>query len=424
MLDLKQFLLSVSQIAEEKGIPQETVLEVIESALATAYRKDYGKKGQIIKTKLDPKTGTFKVFQIKLVVDESMLKKEGEKDGEKEKKEKTKESETESETEGAIKKVRFNPERHIMLEEAKKTQKKIKPGDEFLIPLETKEEFGRIAAQSAKQVIIQRLKEAEKLALLSDFKRKEGEIASGIVQRFEAGNVYLDLGKVTAVMHREEQIPRERYKIGNRIRFLVLKVEETTKGPIVFVSRAHPDFVKKLFEFEVPEIANGVVEIKVVVREPGVRSKVAVKSNQKGVDPIGSCVGQKGTRISTIINELFGEKIDVVEWSDDAAEFISNALSPAKILDVELDKEKKEAKVIVPEDQISLVIGKGGQNVRLAAKLVGWKIDVRSSAKPEEKIETPTIESSTEQTEQSKTETKIVETENKKTEESEENKEK
>lgn len=408
MLDLKQFLSSISQIAEEKGISREKVIEIIESALATAYRKDYGEKGQIIRTKIDPKTGKFDVFQVKLVVDQSMLKKEDEEETEEEKEDEAKEA---SETE-TIKKVKFNPERHIMIDEAKKIQKGIKPGEEFLIHLETKEDFGRIAAQSAKQVIIQRLKEAEKMALSEDFKRKEGEIVSGIVQRFEVGNVYLDLGKLTAIMHREEQIPRERYKIGNRIRVLVLKVEETVKGPIIFVSRAQPNFVKKLFEFEVPEISAGTVEIKAIVREPGLRSKVAVKSNQESVDPIGSCVGQKGTRISTIINELFGEKIDVIEWSDDITQLIINALSPAKILDVKLDETKKEAMVIVPEDQISLVIGRGGQNVRLAAKLTGYKIDVRSAAKPEEKIETETQEISIETPAAENKETEITETKN------------
>lgn len=409
MINLKPFLNSISQIAEEKGISQDQIIEVIEAALATAYRKDYGKKGQIFRTKLDLNTGKFKIFQVKLAVDDSMLKKEEE---EKERKKSIKKiSQNEKEE---VKKIKFNTDRHIMIDEAKKIKKDVKPGEEILIPTKSAKEFGRIAAQSAKQVIIQRLKEAEKKAILEEFKNKEGEIISGIVQRFEAGNVYFDLGKTTAIMHPEEKIPGEHYKIGNRLRFLILKVEESKKGSIIFVSRAHPDFVKKLFELEVPEIAAGSIEIKAIVREPGVRSKVAVKSNVESIDPIGSCVGQKGTRINTIINELFGEKVDIIEWSDKPKELIANALSPAKILTIELEKKKRKAKIIVPEDQISLVIGRGGQNVRLASKLSGWKLDIRSAEKPDEIITTEEEKTKNNQ------ETKEKITENKKNQETKE----
>lgn len=377
MIDYKQFLLALDQIAEEKGISKEKVIETLEAAIAAAYKKDYGKKGEIIRTKFDMQSGKFDMFQVKLVVDESMLKKDDDTE------EETPIKEDELET--GVKKVRFNSDRHIMIEEAKKIKKGIQVGEELIFPLPFHEEFGRIAAQTAKQVITQRIREAERNAVYDEYKNREGEIVSAVVQRVEGKNVLLDLGRTAGIMFPEEQIPREFYRVGSRIRALIVSVQSHPRGPSIILSRSHPKFVSKLFEFEVPEVAANTVEIKAIAREAGSRTKIAVISHEKGVDPIGSLVGQRGTRVSTIINELGGEKIDIVEWSNDAAKFISQALSPAKkILDIELNEALHEAKVMVPEDQLSLAIGRGGQNVRLAARLTGWKIDVRSAGAPEQ----------------------------------------
>jgi N utilization substance protein A len=385
MMDFKQFNLALNQIAEEKGIAKERILETIEQALAAAYKKDYGKKGQIIRAKFNPETGDVSFEQIKLVVDEAMLKPEP-KEGEEE--EPIREPEDSFGPEGEeIKKVRFNAERHIMLDEAKKIKKDTALGEELIFLLETKGDYGRIAAQTAKQVITQRIREAERDVVFEEYKSKQGEVISGIVQRVEGGRIFVDLGRTVALMHPEEKIPGEHYRIGSRIRAFVLSVERLPKGPSILLSRSHPRFVSKLFEMEVPEIAASTVEIKSIAREAGSRTKVAVASNEKGVDPIGSLVGQKGTRVSTVINELAGEKIDIVEWSDDMTKFIANALSPAKIVDVVVNDKKREAKVLVAEDQLSLAIGKGGQNVRLAAKLSGWKIDVRNAETPNKPVE-------------------------------------
>lgn len=383
----------MNQIAEEKGIPKEKVVETIEMAIAAAYKKDYGERHQIIRTKLDPETGVVAMHQIKLVVDESMLKTpeevaEGtavsEADTEhvlQQQKEEQKQEPVEEAAEGEekVKKVLFNEERHIMLEDAQKIKSDAKPGDELTFPLASHEDFGRIAAQTAKQVIIQRLREAERETVLSEYKSKEGEIVNAQVQRFEWRNVICDLGKTSAVMYPEEQVPSERYRIGERLKVYIVRVDLTPKGPVVVVSRSHPALIKKLFEVEVPEVASGVVQIRAIAREAGARSKIAVSSSQEGVDPIGSCVGQKGTRVSAVISELGGEKIDIIEWSEDLTKFIGNALSPAKALAVDVNMETHESRVTVPNDQLSLAIGKGGQNVRLAARLTGWKIDVRAA---------------------------------------------
>jgi len=270
-----------------------------------------------------------------------------------------------------------------MLDDAKKVKKDAVVGDELVFPLEAHDDFGRIAAQTAKQVIVQRLREVEREVAMQEYKEKEGEIVGVQVQRLEGRNVIVDLGKTMGIMYPEDQISGESYRIGERLRVYVVKVESTTKGPVILVSRSHPKMVAKLFELEIPEVASGVVEIKSLAREAGARTKIAVWTDQEGIDPIGSCVGQKGTRIDTIISELNREKIDIIEWSEDVAEFISNALSPAKVLSVEVNEETKGATVTVPDDQLSLAIGKGGQNVRLAAKLTGWKIDVKSSDAPE-----------------------------------------
>ncbi len=376
MIDLRQFIAAINEIAEEKGIPKEKVIETIEMAIAAAYKKDYGKRGQIIKANLDPETGRSTFKQIKIVVDESMLKTDEE--IEEEIQEEKREEEREGGEGETLKKVRFNPERHIMLDEVKELKPDAELNDEIELELEMHDDYGRIAAQTAKQVIIQRIREAERESVFHLFKDKESEIVSGQVQRIEGRNAYIDLGRATALLPHFEQIPRERLRIGDRVKAYILQVTSNPKGPGILLSRTHPEFIKKLFSLEVPEVASSVVEIKAISREAGSRTKIAVSSNQEGVDPVGSCVGQKGVRVMTVIAEIGGEKIDIIEWSQEPSTFIKNSLLPAKVLDVEISEGRKEARVLVPEDQLSLAIGRGGQNVRLAAKLTGWRIDVRA----------------------------------------------
>ncbi|MDD2732248.1 MAG: transcription termination factor NusA [Candidatus Pacebacteria bacterium] len=372
-MDIKNFKSAISQISEEKGIPLEKVIESIETAIAAAYKKDYGKKGQIIKAKLDLETGQAKFWQIKLVVSEDTVEiREGEEDDPKEHAESPEEE-----------KIRFNPEKHIMIDEAKKINHKVKTGEELEIFLEAKMDYGRIAAQTAKQVILQKIREAERETVLNEYRSKEGEIVSGVLQRIEGKNIFIDIGKTLAILPKEEQVYGEFYRPGQRLKVYILKVEETPKGPVIFVSRAYPKLVSKLFELEVPEVSQGLVVIKSIAREAGSRSKIAVSSTSDEIDPIGSAVGQRGTRVMAVINELGGEKIDIIEYSDDPQKYIANSLSPAKVLEVRI-LPKNRAFCIVPEDQLSLAIGKDGQNVRLAAKLTGWKIDVRTSDKEEE----------------------------------------
>jgi len=384
-MDLKALQAALQQLETEKGVSKDKIIATIEDALSAAYKKDFGKKSQIVHAKFNPESGEMSFVQAKYVVDESMLKTE--EDGDDEEIAPTLHSDrsggedrSPDENVGEVKKIRFNPEHHIMLEEAKKIKRNAKAGDEITFPLETKESFGMVAAQTAKQVIIQRIREAEKESIYGEFKKRQGEIISGIVQRMEGGNVFVDLGRATAILPREEQIRGERYRMGERTRALLFLVEETHRGINLFLSRSHPKFIAKLFEIEIPEISNGAVEIKNIAREAGSRSKIAVVSKQEGIDPVGSCVGQKGVRISTIISELGGEKIDIIEWSDNPEELIGNALSPAKIISVKADEKTREAEVTVDEDQLSLAIGKMGQNVRLAAKITGWKIDIKSKA--------------------------------------------
>jgi len=373
-MDLKTFTSAIAQIAEEKGISQEKVIETIESAIAAAYKKDYGKKGQIIKAKLDPETGNVKFWQVRKVLDKSMIYSNQDL-------EKLKAKEM-----GPIEgKIRFNPEKHIMIEEAKKIDPKIKPDQDLEELLEAREDYGRIAAQTAKQVILQKIREAEKESIFQEIKQKEGEIVSGIVQRIEGERVFFDIGKTLGLLTREEQIPGEFYRPGQRLKVYILSVEENPKGPVIFLSRAYPKFISKLFELEVPEISSGSVVIKSIAREAGSRTKIAVASTQERVDPIGSLVGQRGTRISAVILELGGEKIDAIEYSENPEKYISNSLSPAKVLEVKI-LPKNKALAVVPEDQLSLAIGKAGQNVRLAAKLTGWKIDVRGPEKAKEEV--------------------------------------
>ncbi len=380
-MDLQQFSSAIDQICEEKGISKEKVLETIEMAIAAAYKKDFGHKGQNIRAKFDLKSGAVKMYQVKLVVDETMIKseeeiaKEMEEAGEA-KEERTERSERFEPEVGELKKVRFNEEKHIMLDEAKKIDKETKPGDEMSFEIEAHSDFGRIAAQTAKQVIIQRIREAEREAVYDEFKNKEGQVVSGIVQRLERGMVFVDIGRANGVLFPEEQIQGEFYRPGQRLRFYILEVQKDPKGSGIVLSRSHPKMIAKLFELEVPEIASGTVEIKAIAREAGSRSKIAVVSTEDGVDPIGSAVGQRGTRVQAVINELGGEKIDIIEWSENPSKFIANALAPAKVLNVEIIENQKITRVKVPEDQLSLAIGKKGQNVRLAARLTGWKIDV------------------------------------------------
>lgn len=376
MMDVKALNTAIQQIAAEKGIPPERVREAIENAIAAAYKKEYRKRTEVIRAKLDPKTGEMRFAQIKTVVDPAEVRVVADV----ELGEKRTASVTDAEEELL---PRYNPDRHIFLEEAKKINPDVTVGEEMEFPLEVHEAFGRIAAQTAKQVVLQSLREAERASVREEFADKEGTIVSGVVQRFERGNVYVDLGRAIGIMFHTESIPGEHYRIGERLRFYVLAVQDDPRRPGIVLSRSHPEFVKKLFAMEVPEIAEGVVEIKAIAREAGSRTKVAVASKEEGVDPVGSAVGQRGTRVMAVTNELGNEKIDIIEWSDDPATFVANALSPAKVKLVEV-LDRREARVLVPEDQLSLAIGKGGQNVRLAAKLTGWKIDVRSQSRPEE----------------------------------------
>ncbi|MBI2406205.1 MAG: transcription termination/antitermination protein NusA [Candidatus Harrisonbacteria bacterium] len=403
MIDLKNLARAIEQVATEKGVDAARVIDAIESSIAAAYKKEYEKRGEIVRAKLDFKSGALKFWQVKTVEDETTVdttrydeaREFAEAAAAGEKKEKKAEKPAESapaeepvldEHGNPVEKLpRYNSDRHILIDEARKITKDAKLGEEMLFPLTPHEDFGRIAAQTAKQVILQRLREAERDSILAEFKNREGEIVSGTVQRMERGSVFVDLGRATGVMFPQEMIPYEHYRIGERLRFFVLAVQDDARLPGIILSRAHPKFISKLFAIEVPEIADGSVEIKAIAREPGSRTKIAVASNAQGVDPVGSCVGQRGTRVMALSNELGQEKLDIIEWSDDAAAFVGNALSPAKAQRVEIN-DRKEARVYVSDDQLSLAIGKGGQNVRLAAKLTGWKIDVRSEAKPDEAL--------------------------------------
>ncbi len=371
-MDIKGLTSAISQIAAEKEIPQEKVLEIIQQAVATAYKKEYREKGEDIRAKIDPKTGNAKFWLLKTVVDESTVIFDEEREVDKSQK-KVEEEEEE--------KPRYNPKRHILISEAKKLAKNPSLGDEVEITLPSKQDFGRIAAQTAKQVILQKIKETERDLIIKEYKEKEGEVISGIVQRAEGRNVFVDLGKVLGVLSKEEQLPGDIYRSGQRYKFYVLSVEDSPRGPSVMLSRAFPKFVSKLFELEVPEIVTGTVEIKSIAREPGLRTKIAVYSDEEGVDPIGTAVGQRGTRVEAIISELGGERMDIIEYAENPEDFIRKALLPAKISEVTIKEDR--AIVTVPEDQLSLAIGKEGQNVRLAAKLTGWRIDIKAVGKSE-----------------------------------------
>ena len=338
----KELILALEELEKEKGIKKEYLLESIETALVTAYKRNFDSL-ENVKVVMDEKTGATHVFSLR-----------------------------------DVKKKVENPETEITVKEAQKINPDLAEGD----VLETEivpRNFGRIAAQTAKQVIIQKIREAEREIIYTNYNDRKGEIVSGLIQKADRNIVIMDLGKLEGVMPTNEQIPTEHYRVNDKIKGYVLDVEKGAKGdPQVIVSRSHPDFVRKLLEFEIPEIYEGVIEIKSISRDAGDRSKVAVYSPDPNIDPVGSCVGQKGVRIQNVINELYGEKIDVIEWNVDPSIYIASALLPAQILAVDIKEEEKFAQVIVPDNQLSLAIGKSGQNVRLAARLTNWKIDIKS----------------------------------------------
>lgn len=372
MIDLKVLNAVLDQMEEERGVPKAKLLDAIEAALATAYKKEYGKKGQIVRARFDAAGGTTEFFQVKIVVDDTRVIPETAEEA----REAAEAGETVVDASKIDTRVHFNPEHHIMIDDARRIKKGVNLDDEIVFPLELKDDFGRIAAQTAKQVIIQKIREAEKSAVFAEFGEREGEIVTGTIQRTERGALFVDLGRTVAILPYEEQIPGERYKQGERIRAYLYRVEETPKGVFLRLSRSHPRFLEKLFSIESPEISSGVVLIKAIAREPGSRSKIAVSSTDSHIDPIGSMVGQRGVRVGTVMSELGGEKIDIIEWSADPKQFIEDSLSPAKIVSVTLGQDSNTATVTVTDDQQSLAIGKGGQNVRLAAKLTGWRIDI------------------------------------------------
>lgn len=361
LFDLKTLNSALDELQTERGITRESVVDALATALAAAYRREYGKRGQIIRATFNAETGDMEFRQAKIVVDATLVRKEDE------------ESSGDDDH-----RSRFNGEQHIMIEDARRIKRDAALDEEISFPLETQEDFGRIAAQAAKQVIMQKVREAERASIIQEYGAREGEIVTGHVQRFERGNLYIDLGRATAILPYDEQIPGERYRQGERVRALLLRVDEGIRGTFIRLSRSHPRFLTKLFETEVPEMASGVVEVKGIVREPGSRAKIAVFSNDSHVDPVGALVGQRGVRVAVVTSELGGEKIDVVEWSATTGDFVKEALKPAQVLSIELFESENRAVVSVAEDQQSLAIGRGGQNVRLAARLTGWKIDIRS----------------------------------------------
>ncbi len=341
-IDNKELILALEELEKEKGIQKDYLLESIETALVTAYKRNFDSL-ENVKVSMDQKTGATHVYSLKQVVKRVMDK-----------------------------------ETQINVKEAQKINPDFKEGDTVETEIVPRD-FGRIAAQTAKQVIIQKLREAEREIIYTEFNDRKGEIVSGLIQKADRNIVVMDLGKLEGVMPAKEQIPTEHYRVNDKVKGYVLEVEKGAKGaPQVIVSRSHPDFVRKLLEFEIPEIYEGVIEIKSVSRDPGYRSKVAVYSPDPNIDPVGSCVGQKGVRIQNVINELNGEKIDVIEWNEDPSIYIASSLLPAKILAADIKEEEKFAQVIVPDDQLSLAIGKSGQNARLAARLTNWKIDIKS----------------------------------------------
>ncbi len=403
--------LAMKQIAEEKNISYESVLETVEAALANAYRKDFGNKNQNIKVEFDPEkydgsTGGIRVFDSKEVVENVVLPEDyfsrfDAATAPKKRDDRLSPEAVAVSAEQFAQEFAFNPKTMIMMSDARDVKPDAHIGEEIRVELGIPAAFGRTAAQTAKQVILQRLREAERGVIYNDFKSREGELMNVTVQRREGRVVLIDLGRTTGVLLPEDQIETERYYPGTRIKALLREVALTTKGPEIRLSRSSPQVVAALFAQEIPEIANGVVEIRDIAREAGSRTKLAVMTGDSAIDPIGSCIGQRGVRIQTIIRELGGEKVDIIEWKEDAATFIEAALAPAKIMSVTLDEEERLATVLVAADQLSLAIGKGGQNVRLAARLTGWKITIREDGAPEAAHssevteETATLEAST-----------------------------
>ncbi|PIR74907.1 MAG: transcription termination/antitermination protein NusA [Candidatus Magasanikbacteria bacterium CG_4_9_14_0_2_um_filter_42_11] len=369
---------AIQFLSDEKGLEYEEVLEALEIALAAAYRKDFGTKIGNYHVKFDADTGDMDIWDEKIVVedvDEELLEKAQEELTAL--REKAREEYRELTEEGTAHLPQFNPKTDIMLKDAKEVEKNAKLGDTLKIQQTVPGDFGRMAAMTAKQVIIQKIREAERNNVFEDFKEQVGQIVQGTVhKRDRGGNVLVDLGKITGVLSAEEQVRREQYRPGIRLPFFIMSIEMGPRGPQIELSRKSTKMVQSVFEQEIPEIDEGSVEIKAIARDPGSRSKVAVFTDDNSIDPIGACIGQRGSRITTIIDELGGEKIDVIMWSDNAEEFIKQALSPAKVASVELNEQTKEAAVSVGEDQFSLAIGRGGQNVRLAAELTGWRITV------------------------------------------------
>jgi len=345
-----ELILALEQLEKEKGIKKEIIIEAIEAALISAYKKNFG-SAMNVKVNIDRITGDVKVFGLRKVAE-----------------------------------VPDMDQMDISVDEAAKLNPTLAVGDIAEMEV-TPRSFGRIAAQTAKQVVVQKLREAERGIIYDEFYNKESDIVTGIIQRIEKRNVIVDLGKTEAVLAPTEQTPGEEYRFNERLKSYIVEVKKTTKGPQIMISRTHPGLVKRLFELEVPEIHEGVVEIKSISREPGSRTKIAVFSRDENVDPVGACVGQKGTRVQAIVDELRGEKIDIIKWSNDPKEYISSSLSPAKVVRVDANEEEKAARVIVPDYQLSLAIGKEGQNARLAAKLTGWKIDIKSESQLRQAIE-------------------------------------
>lgn len=375
MIDLKALKATLELLETEKNIPREKVIEAIEFALAAAFKKDYGKKGQVIRCTFNQETGEMDFVQVKTVVDDSTVRPaltaadlEAMKEGTF--------VEDEPSEDGVEPLPRFDQEKHINIADAKKIKGGVELEDEIVFPLETPDGFGRIAAQTAKQVIISRIKDAERETVAHEYHAKIGDILHGVITKYDRGTVYIEFPRALGILARDEQIPGEFYKPGQRIKAYLQDVENSYKGVLLKLSRSHPLFVESLFTLESPEVAGGIVEIKSIAREPGSRSKIAVSSNDPAIDPVGSCIGQRGSRVSSITAELNGEKIDIIPWSADATEFIANSLAPAQVLSVTIEEENHLAHIDVAEDQLSLAIGKGGQNVRLAVKLTGWRIDI------------------------------------------------
>ncbi len=408
---------AIKQICDEKGLSYQAVTETIESALAAAYRKDFGEKNQNIKVVFDQENNKSKVYDVKVVVEDLPEEEIAEETGAIEtsavdvddKKQEVSSLKILARDE-AQEERKFNPKTQIQLSEAKLLKEKAKIGDEIKTKLKVPDSYGRMAAQTAKQVIIQKLREAERDMVFNDFKGKEHEVIAGVVQRAEGRMVLVDLNKAVGVLSPEEQIYGEKYNIGDRIKVYVKAVNLTSKGSEIILSRTSDEILKKVFYLEIPEISNNLIEIKAVAREAGSRSKVAVMATGEKVDPIGSCVGQRGSRIQTIIKELGGEKIDIIEYNEDPVKFIINALAPAKVLKVDIDNKEKRAVATVTEDQLSLAIGRNGQNVRLASRLTGWKLDLIGDKK--NKAEVITAETIAETATVAEAEEKIIETEN------------